>query len=423
MYEVKKVFAQVEGAIIAPNVRDAVEGLDIDSDLVGPVEFYGDRFSIMPAKAVLLKAPRNTFENRLLEAHRRFLLAQGVGPTEVHYIPSANNHSDGIVARLLALEPGELQGHISGCPLMFFMDTMDGDRVVSLAKTGKMGAEASLARRLNCKALQRRLVADAPGRIFPRHSIVSNVADMGPAYESLSDGEIVVKVPHLASGEGMVVVDSLEKATKFFQDWQPTLAHHGFPPDIIVEQKMPLAKGNSSTSVQFFRQGERLYFLGCSAQHMGADGFVHEGNMAGAAIHSRIPAWVESEMLRLSSLVLDNLPEFQGFIGFDFIVTSSTQVLLTEINLRITASTILYALMAQLGEHLSYDLRKIHVGPQPKLPVEELFQVLSIFNKQTRKVLPLNPRLFDETGDMFLAICAPTFEEIDDARNEVLSWF
>jgi hypothetical protein len=96
---------------------------------------------------------------------------------------------------------------------------------------------------------------------------------------------------------------------------------------------------------------------------------------------------------------------------------------MTEVNLRMTASTLLFSLVPQVGSHLSFDLRKIHVGPQPKIGLIDLLKKLRKFNNPERIIIPLNGRLFDESGDMFVVVCAPTFEQIEEARSEVLGWF
>lgn len=417
--ETAMVFEDMKEAIFVPNVRDAVQGLDGESDLTGPVEFYGDRNVIFPAHALIRKEARNLEEATVLAAQDQLLHALGIGVQEIIPMPSANGGCDGIVSRLntfgRGLKCADLQAFINTANV-FSMAEKWGAKII--------GPDSEIARNANCKVWQRE-TANGLTKIFPVHRIVGSEDEIFKAWNHVSDeGEVVAKVGHLASGEGFEVIESYDQAVTFFKKWQPIILGQGFPGKIILEHKVPLVSKYPSVSVQFYLTGETALYMGCSAQHIGGD-FTHEGNMTGADISSRIPRNVESEMCS-KALSLLSTPAFarcRSFCGFDFIISKNGEVLLTEVNLRITASTLLFALEAQLGSHLSFDLRKIHVGANPKIKALELIQILINENDSGEAVIPLNPRLFDESGDMFLAICAPTFDEIESRRDTILSWF
>ncbi len=417
--ETFKVFQDMRGAIFVPNVRDAVQGLDGESDLTGPVEFYGDRNIIFPAQTLIRKEARNPEEAMVLAVQDQLLRSLDIGVHEIIPVPSANGGCDGVVARL-----NTFGKTLRGCKVQAFINTRGVFDVMGKWKAKVLGSDAEITHNVNCKVWQRKTTHGIEG-IFPVHRIVESEREIFEAWEHVSHkGEVVAKVGHLASGEGFEVIRNYDQAVAFFKKWQPIILSQGFPGKIILEHKVPLANNYPSVSVQFYLTEETALYVGCSAQHIGGD-FTHEGNMTGAEINSRIPQNVESEMCSkaLSLLSTSAFAHCRGFCGFDFIISEKGEVLMTEINLRITASTLLFALEAQLGSHLSFDLRKIHVGVNPKVKVAKLMQRLIQENNPENAVIPLNPRLFDKTGDMFLAICAPTFEEIETRRDTVLSWF
>jgi|GEM_PF-4603340 hypothetical protein len=422
--EIKGVFESLADATIIPNVRDAVRGLSSDSCLIGPVEFYGDRSVVINASVIVLKAPRDKKEARKIAALHSFLRELGLGAKDIFFVPSINGSSSGIVDRISWLSKKNDLIPLKAKKLQFFIDTPEADELTSLLQSEKIGSSAAVSRAINNKVLQREIAALLPEEIFPPHLIAKDEAEAVAAFRRLSiQGAVLAKVGHLASGEGMRVIWSEEEANSFWSSWTPILKSQTLPEKIIFEEKMALASAHNSISVQFFKSGEKLCYLGASIQHIGSDGITHEGNKIGADIRFQLPIWIEEEMIRKSRLLLSAFPKVEGFIGFDFIVCQDDKILMTEVNLRMTASTLLFSLVPQVGSHLSFDLRKIHVGPQPKIGLIDLLKKLRKFNNPERIIIPLNGRLFDESGDMFVVVCAPAFEQIEEARSEVLGWF
>jgi len=180
---------------------------------------------------------------------------------------------------------------------------------------------------------------------------------------------------------------------------------------------MPLAPVHNSMSVQFYVDvDETPYYLGASVQCIGQNGFVHEGNKIGADLRSQLAEDVERRMVLYGYAVLKNI-FVRGFIGFDYILCEDGRILLTEINHRMTASTLLFSLIDQISPALSYELTKVHAGHSPCMSMMDIFVELEKTNTDTEMIIPLNPRLFDVNGEMFIVTCGKTFADIDRLRN------
>lgn len=421
---IEDVFAGLKNTVVIPNVRDAVRGLQGDSGLVGPVEFYGDRSIVMPSYLIAIKSPRDVDEDVKIKNHFAFLRDMGIGAKNYFSIDCSMGGSSGIVDRLLSMPKNKLVGILSGKKLQFFIDTAEADQLVSALDISKIGSSADVCSFLNNKINQREIASVIDEEIFPPYVIASTEEEVRQGFRKISSlGVVLGKIGHLASGEGMEELMSEDHAIAFFMSWLPVLKKHHCPEKIIIELKMKLKDDHNSTSVQFFIDDSGARYLGTSVQYIGDTGFVHEGNKIGPDIYSQLGEEVEDEMIRKSLLVLDLCSGVRGFIGFDYILCQDGEVLMTEINLRGTASTILYALASQITGGMSFDIKKIHVGANPKMGLDKFLRNLEKFNNPSRIVLPLNGRLFDKTGDMFVTVCARTFDEIEETRKEFLSWF
>lgn len=421
--EAKKVFKKIEDVVLIPNVRDAVRGLAGDSDLIGPVEFYGDRFAVMPVDTLVRKASRSSQEAQTMKSFDEFLAHYKIGAKRFIEVPSFNGGNDGLVSRLSNVDAKNFLSEANG-DLKFFINSPGVEKVSSRLGKNVLGTSVPLSEKMNNKVYQREISQRLDEKIFPDNFIVESEEEALIAFDKLfAKGRVMGKVGHLASGEGFQVFQERVEVSEFWRKWVRVLADNNLERKIVIEQLVDLADDHNSVSVQFFVNEADVHYLGASVQHIGADGFEHKGNMVGSGIRSVLNHSVEEKMIKMSGAMMRAVDGIRGFIGFDFVISSNGDVLMTECNLRITASTILFALSAQIGEHLSYDLRKIRVGSSPRLGAVDFFAELKKFNSENCLMIPLNPRLFDETGEMFVATIAPTFSQINETQERVLSWF
>lgn len=429
MGELRKVIRSMcEGAVSIHNVRHAVFGLDgKNSELSGPVESYSDRGVVFPVELFLRKAPNSEAEQVILEKQDRILKKHGVGAKEIMDVYSLNGGTEGLIERLTDLR---IQNFLSRKRIKFFINSKSAIDFSEQSGLEVFGPNCNDTERINNKIFQRRMVQRKNENIFPRHYIVKDFLEIEDCFASLAaTGEVLAKVGHLASGEGFRIVNNNIEAAIFWYYWRDILAKNGIEKAIILEQKMPLRKNHYSASAQYYRSGGKNIFLGSSLQHMGKNIFDHEGNMAGSDIYSFLSPEAENEM-RIKAEFMLSLPEMQtasGIIGFDFIICDNgpyfnleNDILLTEINLRITASSYLFALMAQLGEDLSYDLQKIHLKKEAGFDIGKLMNYCLTSNEI---IIPLNPRCLIEHDQMFVALVARNFCEIDKIKKKVMNDF
>jgi hypothetical protein len=98
---------------------------------------------------------------------------------------------------------------------------------------------------------------------------------------------------------------------------------------------------------------------------------------------------------------------------------------MTEVNLRQTATTVLYSIQSQLpnGENMTLDLRKIEVKDPGLYDTLSFLKEIRNFNESRKMIIPLTPRLLEPTGKMFVAVVAPTVAEVNEVWKELHSWF
>lgn len=413
-------------SLLVPNVRDAVFGLPPGSSLAGPVEFYGERSLVLPAAAAVRKQARNSREARNMEIHRCFLERLGVGTKTIYDIPAPEGEDTGIVARLHRLSREEVVKMVQGRKLNFFINTAEAERLGWRTGSPVAGPRARMSQYCNNKLMQRRLGAGLNGSLFPLHHLVANKEEMIQAFEKVArSGQVVGKVGHLASGEGMELLETSGQAVSFWEKWSRVLQQHRMEEAVIVEEKKRLRPGINSVSTQFVLDEQGIHYIGPSIQYV--TGFSHTGNRVGKEVTEVLEPWVEEKAVQksLDFLGLDSrlLPASPSVIGFDFIVTEEEEVLMVECNFRCTASTLLFALEFQLGSHLTYDLLKMKFPRPLKRDFKELVEELEKVNTGPDKVIPLNPRLFEETGEMFVAAASLSGLGIERLKERVYNMF
>ena len=426
----EKLRDAMANTIVVPNVRDAVRGLPPESDLSGPVEFYGERSLVLPAQAAVRKDARNQKERRNMDTHFQFLKDVGVGPEQVFDIPAKRSQDAGVVDRMRHSLPERISSLVgSPCEMNFFINTPEAEELARNMGMDYIGPDPFSSGKYNNKVFQRMLMANMNGDIFPCNRVIHSEEEAEEAYRSIAKrgSEVVGKVGYLASGEGMEVIHSRGEAKEFYRKWSASICPEQksgiVSSNLFMEEKKPLREGVNSASVQFLLDRGSIYYIGPSVQ-MVKDDFLHAGNRTGLDIPTCLEPWIEKEMIRKSKeFIARGMSELMGLkssiIGFDFIVTREEQVLMVECNFRCTASTLLFGLEAQLGSHLSYELAK-HRFPQPlKYDFPGFAEVLKEMNTANRAVIPLDPRLFDRTGEIFLAVAAPTFDEIDEIKQKL----
>jgi hypothetical protein len=411
-----KLKEAMEKSLMIPNVRDAVRGLPPGSSLTGPVEFYGDRSLALPCAGMVRKEPRNDREKVNLEIQERMFKDLGIGPATVHDISDFGLQL-GLVNRMFSLRSEKIKEIVNGGNLSFFINTSKAEYLAGLAESSVLGPRPHISYLYNNKVVQRMLGAHLNGHLFPPHQVVdSEEKTVKTVSDFASNGsEVIGKVGHLASGEGMEILKNKQEAAAFWRKWSQVLETHKMRRMLIVEEKKPLRSGINSVSTQFLLDKGEVYYIGPAIQYV--NGFHHAGNRVGKEVADILEPWVEEKMVE-KSLDFINLGRFSkcnsAIIGFDFIITDKDEILMVECNFRHTASTLLFGLEAQLGSHLTYDLVKMKFPKPLKYDFAGLGRELDFLNRDNSgKVIPLNPRLFEETGEMFVAIASSSSQKID----------
>lgn len=423
---IDKLKEVMEESLVVPNVRDAVRGLPPGSSLAGPVEFYGERSLILPSAVAVRKKARNSQEERNMKIHIDLLRDLGVGSARIYDIPDPDKQGAGLVERLLKADPGIVTGIIGDKKLNFFINTSEAEELAGKVGSPFIGPTAYLSSLYNNKVDQRTLGSLLNGHLFPAHKIVSSQKEVEQAFTSLrsAGAEIVGKVGHLASGEGMEVLESTEDAERFWSKWSRVLESHNMRRSLIIEEKKKKRPGVNSVSTQFLLDKGSVYYIGPAIQYV--NGFNHTGNRVGKEVAETMDPWVEEKMME-KSLDFINLGRFSecrsSIIGFDFIITDKDEVLMVECNFRDTASTLLFGLEAQLGSDLTYELEKIKFPLPLKYNFKGLAKILEEINSGRDKAIPLNPRLFEETGEMFMAIASSSIAGITKIKKKMHTIF
>jgi hypothetical protein len=422
MRAVKEVFKITGKSFLVTNVADAVRGLPGESNISDIVGYYGDRNLAMSGEGIFYKAPRSEREAKIISAQLDFLDDMGLGPKRRFSVPTLNGYS-GIVDLLkgnIRIPLRITDGH----ELNFFMVTEEAEYLVKMLRAKVFGPSFGLAKNMNDKVFQREEMLYRSGiNFFPECFIATTKKNAEHAYKLLSkNGEVCLKIGFLASGIGMEPIKKADQVSEFWDTWIPIAEKLGYEKKIILER---WHADVNSYSMQYFVHKGRIYELGASAQHIGTDGKSHEGNIIGADAGALIPFSVIKKMQVMSRLALKIYKGIKGFVCFDFIADKKGLVCMTEVNLRQTATTVLYSIQSQLpnGENMTLDLRKIEVKDPGLYDTLSFLKEIRNFNEPRKMIIPLTPRLLEPTGKMFVAVVAPTVAEVNEVWKELHSWF
>jgi hypothetical protein len=422
MRAVKEVFEITGKSFLVTNVADAVRGLPGESNISDIVGYYGDRNLAMSGEGIFYKAPRNEREAKIISTQIDFLNDMGLGPKRHFSVPALNGYS-GIVDLLkgnIRIPLRITDGH----EIQFFVVTKEAEYLAESLRAKVIGSDSDIAKKMNDKVYQRETMFRRSGiNFFPECFIATTKKNAFKAYELLrKNGEVCLKIGFLASGIGMEPVKDAKQVADFWDVWTPIAEKLGYEKKIILER---WHENVSSYSMQYFVHKGKIYELGASAQHIGVDGKSHEGNMIGADIGTLIPFSVIKKMQVMSRLALKIYKGIEGFVCFDFVADKKGLVCMTEVNLRQTATTILYSIQSQLpgGENMTLDLRKVEVKNPHWYDTLSFLKEVRNFNESRKMIIPLTPRLLESTGKMFVAVVASTVSEVNEAWKELHSWF
>lgn len=303
------------------------------------VELYADRSLVLPGAAVVQDGP--------IDEYLEWLSSVRIGPTEVVRVPGPSPVAEIMAdselldrAHRLAEEHGTVQ---------FFYVTPDEERLVEKLGLGwdrVFAPPREVGDRASDKAEIRRLGEELGRRSdFPEHVFVSACPDeVGSAVHDIFRGDaefVVLKVPDLASGDGMAMVHRDGGMSQAALDLMSRFAGR----EIVVEA----GYGHVPMSVQWEIDNDGPRFAFAADQLIEGD-FKHVGNVVSTGRLIGTSVRNERRMVEMSRPFARSYWErgYRGVCGFDFMLLPDGRMFLLECNGRVTATTYCWGVVRQL---------------------------------------------------------------------------
>jgi len=364
------------------------------------VELYADRALVLSGAAVVQDGP--------IDSYLDYLDSVGIGASEVIRVPGASPVRAALEDSALAEQIFRLARQHGG--LQFFDVSSDEERLMKqlgLPCELAFNPPAKVAQCAGNKADLRRFGARL-GRIddFPEHYLVSGQLNevfgaVGNLFNSSCDF-VVLKVPALASGDGMLRVERE-------RDW-PEAVHEFLvglnAEEVIVEagyQHVPM-----SVQWELSAQGARMV---CAADQLIKGTFSHAGNIVSSDRLLTVTDNDTSVMGRMSEPYVQALHEmgYRGVCGFDFMRTErDNRMYLLECNGRVTATTYAFGVARQLMDRLE-DWAIVMSRITPRRDIKDFDKLAGELSGMLfdgwRGVLPFNVRLLGLAEPQCIVCC------------------
>ena len=343
------------------------------------IQFYADRALVLQGTAVIPDGP--------IDEHITYLADVGIGAREVirlkgDVLVNGLMHQSSARDQVIALARG-------GVKMQFFNVTADEERLVNqlgLHWSDVYSAPAAITVEANDKVRIRRLgetlgVANAfpPYGVHPASDLRGIRETISRLFRSERCDFVVLKRPDLASGEGMIRVQS---GPRWSQDVDAYVGDHAAASEIIVEAGF----AHVPMSVQWEIDGTHERVVGVSQQLIDKS-FLHRGNVIAS---SQLPDVRDGDVQTMQTISLPFVQHYRkqgyrGVCGFDFLrSTRDDRHYLLECNGRVTATTYAIGIGQQIASRLNtWAIAMSHV--ETSLSVRSFYHV----------VQRLGPLLFD----------------------------
>ena len=377
------------------------------------VQSFVDRAMLMPGSLAIVGGKSRRSE---VAAYFGYLSQVSIGPCSLRL-------SDDLMNPEVEVQKDILNRVEKGAKIQFFCSTAAEEALVKKLglrwEKNVFAPPPALYEKANDKASVRRLAFDlGQPETFPPHEIVpmSRVVSSVIHFWNLGHA-VVVKLPHLVSGDGMAYL--LVGDQKTMREWIGR--HKGYTGEVIVEQAF-YSHVPMSYEWKLFDDGPKP--VCATAQIIHGNGFSHVGNYLARDNHG-LPGVKDDdiwEMHRLSYTFVNHyyVLGYRGVIGFDFIKTERGRVYMLECNGRVTATTYAAAVGRQIDNRVhdwAIAMEVISIGKQVNDFAALTAEMKHLLYHGSYGILPFLPRLLPQR--LGLMAIAPNAEKAGDMLDDV----
>jgi hypothetical protein len=281
--------------------------------------------------------------------HLNWLYKVGLGPhsSQIHFVPKSQAESH------LLSTVSNCEQVSQRCPFStvvpFYVGPDDDALSTALGGNRLFGSSEEIAMVFNDKISNKEMCRRAG---LPTVTGLVTLSDqtlqekLFAAFQMLeAEGDIIIRTSRGSGGSGIAIVKGEDPdVAKILRSFFET---HGLSESCLIEAFLPVVE---SLNIQFAVSHSQLTFIGMSSQLL-AEGTKHEGNQGGYRfLGNRIPVEFREAVQGASTLArVAQEMEYEGILGFDFIVTETGKTYCIETNARVNGSTLAHQVVHRVA--------------------------------------------------------------------------